>query len=100
MSEAALRDHNERRRGWINQNRDAYAAAVERLKTTVPETMMRVGRLLSMVAAEDPPHKAHWIVAQCRVMIEGLMADSGLVTKFESEQKALSEYDIKAARGE
>jgi hypothetical protein len=100
LSEAALKDHNERRRGWINQNREAYEAAVERMKSSVPETMIKIGSLLSTVTAEDPPHKAHWVVAQCRVLIQGLMADSTLVNKFEADQRALSGYDIRAARGE
>lgn len=90
--------HNEGRRQWLQQHEALYLQTVERIKEEVPVTLVKIAQMLSMVKSDDPPQKSHWVVAQCRVLLEKFASDSNLVNDYERNKKAVLDYDMRKAK--
>lgn len=80
------------------KNIEKYNEAVETYEDSKSRVFERLKNTLNAANADDEPHRSHWIVAQCKMILSELAGMENTINTFEQNRKAIAAYDNEIAK--
>lgn len=93
-------NHRMRLLEQIHDIREEYDKAQKNMtehQPVLPSMLYMVWKELDSYHPEDAPHKAVYILAKCKTILDSIASDCALIEAMDEAQRRLDEYDRREA---